>query len=370
MPDSPVEVWMVGPFPPPVHGMSAVNDAVRDLLLRAGVRPHVIDVAAPSLSNRSRARLARLPRAARGLIRLVGAGLTRPGVLYMSLSGGWGQLYELGFLLIARARRLERFVHHHSFAYLDSPRWLSRALVWVAGRDATHVVLCEHMEGLLRSVYGAKNVTVMSNASLVAKPRRDTVVANPRSQLRTIGMIGSLTEEKGVPDFLELVGLVQAAGLPVHARLAGPFSSEETKRRVLEQADRLHIDYLGPIYGESKEQFLRHLDVLVLPTRYANEAEPLVVLEALAHGTPVIAFGRGCIPGTIPPECGLVIDPGKSFSPAAIEQIRTWLREPARFAAASRAARTQYEAWQTKSNQQWEEILGRMTTSSGKERSA
>ena len=361
---------MVGPFPPPVHGMSAVNESVRTLLSRAGIRPHVIDVAAPSLSNRARARLARLPRAVRGLIRLVGADPTRSGVLYMSLSGGWGQLYELAFLLVARARRLERFVHHHSFAYLDSPRWLSRALVRVAGPDATHVVLCEHMAERLRAVYGAKNVAVVSNASLVAQPPGDVVVANPRSQLRTIGMIGSLTEEKGVLDYLELVGLVQAAGLPIHARLAGPFPSEQVKRKVLQQVARLQIDYVGPIYGGSKEQFLLGLDVLVLPTRYANEAEPLVVLEALAHETPVIAFGRGCIPRMVPPECGLVIDPRKSFSPTALEQIRTWLHDPARFSSASRSARGQYDAWQTKSNQQWEEILGRITRASEGERSA
>ncbi|MGK2925647.1 MAG: hypothetical protein ACSLE2_08490 [Lysobacterales bacterium] len=32
-------IVMVGAFPPPVHGMAAVNAAVRDALRQAGVRP-------------------------------------------------------------------------------------------------------------------------------------------------------------------------------------------------------------------------------------------------------------------------------------------------------------------------------------------
>lgn len=64
------KIVMAGPFPPPVHGMSMVNAAVRDALRQVGVTPTVIDLAAPSLDRSMAARLGRLPRVLRGLGRL------------------------------------------------------------------------------------------------------------------------------------------------------------------------------------------------------------------------------------------------------------------------------------------------------------
>ena len=61
---------MVGAFPPPTHGMAAVNAAVRERLLGAGVELLVIDVAAPSLDRSPMKRLGRLPKVLHGLVGL------------------------------------------------------------------------------------------------------------------------------------------------------------------------------------------------------------------------------------------------------------------------------------------------------------
>ena len=56
------QVTMVGTFPPPLHGMAAVNAAVRERLLAADARVRVIDTAPASLDRGMLARLGRLPR--------------------------------------------------------------------------------------------------------------------------------------------------------------------------------------------------------------------------------------------------------------------------------------------------------------------
>ena len=63
---------MVGPFPPPVHGMSTTNATVRAHLLALGANVAVLDTAAPSLDRSVCQRLARLPRVTGGLRRLAG----------------------------------------------------------------------------------------------------------------------------------------------------------------------------------------------------------------------------------------------------------------------------------------------------------
>src|SRR5659263_176212 len=102
---------MVGAFPPPMHGMAAVNGAVRTQLERMSVPIEEINIAAPSLDRSLTARLARLPK-----------------VL---------------FLLLARLHGMRIFLHHHSYAYLDQRKALLRILVYVAGSAATHIALSD-----------------------------------------------------------------------------------------------------------------------------------------------------------------------------------------------------------------------------------
>ncbi|EQD75263.1 Glycosyl transferase, group 1 domain protein, partial [mine drainage metagenome] len=68
-------------------------------------------------------------------------------------------------------------------------------------------------------------------------------------------------------------------------------------------------------------------EALVLPSEY--EAFGLVLLEALAHGTPVIASRVGGIPEFIEPErSGLLVPPGDAAALTdAMEQLRS---DPAR----------------------------------------
>ena len=97
--DRPRGIFLIGVQPPPTHGMAAINAAVRSELQRAGRPPEVIDLAAPSLSRSIRARLARFPKFWRGMSLLYRS--AKPGdTIYMSLSGGRGQFYELAFLIL------------------------------------------------------------------------------------------------------------------------------------------------------------------------------------------------------------------------------------------------------------------------------
>ena len=349
---------MVGAFPPPVHGMAAVNAAVRDELRQAGVTPFVTDIAAPSLGRSLVARLARLPRVLRGLGRLARQRALRGAILYMSVSGGFGQFYEIAFLLLGRLRGMRALLHHHSFAYLDKPSVLTRALVRVAGDDAVHITLSSGMAERLQRSYGAARAVPVSNAVLFGP----TGVQGDRpTQLATIGFLSNISATKGVFEFLDLIAAAGEAGLPLRARLAGPFQDAATERAVRARLDALPmVEYVGPQYGAAKDIFYSDIDALVFPTRYVNEAEPITVHEAMCRGIPVIAYGRGCIPEIVDPNCGLVIDPAAPFVPAALAQLEKWLREPAVFQAASMAAAAFFARTHSENGARWRTLLEEM----------
>lgn len=355
MTDDENSVVMVGAFPPPVHGMAAVNAAVRDALRQAGVTATVIDLAPPNLDRSLAARLGRLPRVLRGLGRLARQSALRGETLYMSVSGGLGQVYELAFLLLARLRGMRVFLHHHSFAYLGEPTWLAQVLVTSAGSRAVHVTQSRGMAQRLQVLYGAGHVVPISNAVLYP---REAGAARCRMAVRKLGFLSNLAAEKGVFEFLDLMATAEAAGLPVTGVLAGACQDQNMRDRVEQRLrSQRNLSYVGAVYGADKEQFLDAIDVLVFPTRYRNETEALVNHEAMSRGIPVIAYGRGCIPEIVSADCGLVIDPAEPFVPAALAKLESWLADPAAFQAASQAAAARFVRTYDENAARWRALL-------------
>ena len=67
------------------------------------------------------------------------------------------------------------------------------------------------------------------------------------------------------------------------------------------ERDSLHdvVEYVGPQYGASKYGWFYRADIFAFPTNYQNEAFPLVLLEALSTGCPVVTANVGGIPEII-----------------------------------------------------------------------
>jgi glycosyltransferase involved in cell wall biosynthesis len=326
-------VCLLGAFPPPVHGMALVNAAVRDELARHGARVIILDIAAASLDRRLSRRVRRIRRVGTALLaymRELAAG--RGETLYVGLSAGWGQLYEGLFVALARARGARVFLHHHSFAYVERttlPAWL---LFHVAGRAACHVVLCEAMASRLRQRYPVMSApTVISNAGLVVSPR-----ARVRTELRCVGFLGNVSRAKGLLDVLEVARRLAPHG--IRMRVAGPFEEENLREEVERAATELGtVEYLGPRYGDGKSEFFDSIDALLFPS-FLSEAAPLVVLEALASGVPVVARNRGCVRSMVGRDAGLVLDPDCDFISAAADRILSWRDRPDELVAASESA--------------------------------
>lgn len=334
-------ITMVGAFPPPVLGMAAINAAVRDMFVAAGASPLSLDVSATTLTRTLAVRLTRLPRIVRAVLTLLVGAHETGDSLYMSVSGGLGQLYEVVFVLCARMHGLRLYLHHHSFAYLNRPSLLSWLLFRLAGRSAVHIALSRHMAKRLKRLYRVKRAMPISNS--VFLPRLVPGQYPKRLELRTLGFMSNLSREKGLFEFLDLMRQVRASGLPVRALLAGPFqdaSTEEEARELLSTMEM--VDYVGPRYGQDKESFFSGIDVFVFPTHYRNEAEPIVIHEAMSRGIPVLAHGRGCIPEIVSPDSGFVIDPAAPFALMALTRIQEWVDCPEAYQRASRAAKSEF----------------------------
>jgi len=343
-------VIMVGTFPPPIHGMSWINESVRRDLLADGHDVRVINVAAKSLDRGLVSRLTKMARSFAGWGRLSKLRIPQSGVLlYLAMSGGIGQVYDGLFLLIGRAKKLRRVVHHHSYAYLDHENLLTRAVINMAGPHTVHVVLSQQMADLLIERYGVSEVRVVSNAIF-----EQQVSSRSRKTCRAIGYLGNICAAKGIQEFIDVARACLAHGTVSHVEVAGPCQEPEWQSRINELEKREHgFHYHGPVYGDMKERFFDAIDVLVFPTKYANEAEPLVVLEALNRGIPVVAWDRGAIAELIMDRAGCVVPRGQPFVDRAMEYITELTQSPAVFQGACRAAATSFAGRRSEATEGW-----------------
>lgn len=96
-------------------------------------------------------------------------------------------------------------------------------------------------------------------------------------------------------DIARRAGVRLKMAAAVHPGERAYFSDEIAP--LIEQSSRF-VEYLGEVGGDERAQLLRHARALIFPIDW-EEPFGMVMIEALACGTPVIAFGRGAVPEVI-----------------------------------------------------------------------
>ena len=280
-----------GPLPPPINGFSNVCGMMLDVL-RAKMPVEIYD-RAPNQRAPAIGVLKQLLKPLQYLATCVGR---RDTTLYLALSGGRGQLIDLLYVLVSKLFRRPVYIHHHSYSYINAPSRLSRCF-FAFVRNDSHIVLSPHMRSSLCRAYGlnARTVGVLSNAAFYRSDDARRVQPNQESAIH-LGFLSNITVEKGIVEFFGVLAELTRRGVAYHAHVAGPVApdAQEIFEKLLHST--ANVEYLGPLYGEDKDRFYAQLDVFLFPTQYANEAEPLVIYEAMQRGVYVIACDRGSIP--------------------------------------------------------------------------
>lgn len=257
------------------------------------------------------------------LMRLVWAKiLGRVDVLHIHLSN-WGSSYRKTTLAkIARIFGIPYTVHLHGSGFDEfwsaAPAHLSRAVSEIFNHSQQIIVLGHYWAQAIvsRLPQVADKIVILPNAT---KAGHQPQLAALDSRVR-ITCLGQLGERKGTSLLIEALGQLSSRN-DWTATIAGDGAIADARKQVqnLGLQDRIQIP--GWLSTSQADTLLTKTDVLVLPS-YAENL-PMVILEAFAHGVPVISTPIGAIPEVvIPDRTGLLVPVGNVKELAeAIERL-------------------------------------------------
>lgn len=345
--DGALDIVFVGALPPPVNGLSNANAATIRALTDAGQRVATFDLSPRSGGGRLKHHLSRVGAVLRALAAL--GGPSRAPLAYMPVDGGLGLIYGILFALLFRLQGAAIAAHHHSFAYIDRSSALVRLYLRLGPARQIHVFLCDEMRSAFERRYRPDlprlyEGLVLPNAFMM-RDAAGPPDEGPANAGLVIGHLSNLSVEKGTDLFLDLFEALGAAGVQVRARLAGPVEDAALLARIraigAHNPDR--FEYLGPVYGPEKTAFFDSLEIFVFPTRYRNEAQPLVLLEALARACVLLAIPRGCIACDHAESGGLLASGPDTFVTEAAAWVEDLAAAPARLQALRARARAHFD---------------------------
>ena len=216
-----------------------------------------------------------------------------------------------------------------------------RGYEWLQRRALRHhdavVAVSGPLARTLRAAgVAAERLTVLPNIAPSAGPALARPDARSRLGLANdawvVGWVGRLSHEKGLDVLLDALGGPQTG----QARLA--VLGDGPERAALgARADSLalapRVTWCGAV--PAADRYFSAFDLRVLSSR--TEGSPLVLLEAMAAGVPVVATTVGGVPEAVAPGQALLVPPEDPGALArAIARIRERPRGAARRAASAR----------------------------------
>lgn len=315
-----VRVLIVGQTPPPFLGLPIMLKILVDSEMRDVDMRHLRIVLSTNESQVGKFRWGKLFRLVRVIWQIIWARIVQaPEIMYFAPAAAsrTSMLRDVVILCSTRFLFPKTVFHYHasghSRLYERLPRWQK----WFFRRaffNAEGAIRLSELTPEDGKLLKARREYIVPNGiddpCAEIAPRCDGEFSNDRP-LRLL-FIALLCEPKGLLILLDACGRLAQRGVPFHLDVMGRFESDEFEARVRKRIAELNIEeqvaFLGVVTGEEKFKVFRRSDVHVHPTFF--DTFPVVLLEAMACGLPVVASRWSGIPSIVDDgQTGFIVPP-------------------------------------------------------------
>ena len=360
------KMLFVGSPPPPYHGQAIITQIVFEtefasidpMFYTARFSEELSDVGGVSLKK-----LLVLVKC--WWVMLIYALGNRKAELYYCAGSAYMVPFFRDILLLGTVGKLfkKRYVHYHSGglpSWLAESKWRDKLGKWIYDGTRSQSIACSN------------NVEVPSGNNFIMELPNGLEVPESSIETRTSDAklkflyVGALRETKGVMVLLEAVkvlvnkGYTNSFTLEVMGEWISASEKEKCEQVLVENESLVeYVNYLGRVTGDAKWNVFSEVDVFVFPTFYESENMPLVVIEALGSGLPVISTNWRSIPGLVEQEVtGFLVEP-KNVTELA-ERMEWFLNNREKVLSLGSSARSIYEQKYSKKafQKRLREILG------------
>jgi glycosyltransferase involved in cell wall biosynthesis len=242
----------------------------------------------------------RLSLALRAWLALLGLLLQRRVRLVHSHMAMRGSFWRKSvFNATARAFGVPVLAHLHGSEFRQFHAALSPRLQQRVAREfeacAEVLVLSPEWAGFVQGIAPRAHVRVLPNYV-----RMPAAVASTAAGAtgEVVGLfLGVVGQRKGVFDLLPALAQALRLAPGLRLRIGGNGDVDAARARARELGVDGQVEFLGWVSGDTKAQALAAAQFYVLPSH--NEGLPMSLLEAMAHGLPVISTRVGGIPGLV-----------------------------------------------------------------------
>ena len=241
----------------------------------------------------------------------------RPDVVYLPLSQGlWGFVRDAAFINISWLMRRRIIAHFHGGGFGEFYEKSRRPIKLLIRSSLRHIslliVLAESLKSVFDGLVEKEKIRVVYNG--IDAKEFQSVESNPENGDRVVKVLylSKKSKAKGVYDFLRTIPLVTRKEKDVRFILAGdsvvseefPWhtgrmcnTEKEIREFIRENGLTDVIDIRGEVTGSDKRKVFAESDIFVMPSY--SEGMPIVILEAMAAGLPVVATRVGALPEII-----------------------------------------------------------------------
>ncbi len=202
-------------------------------------------------------------------------GVKWAGRAAMKLSEGWSVPFVI-------TEHLSSMLYAQELGDGTAPTWQTSLLREALKRAACVVTVADEQVGDLAPYFGTDYVH--QTISNIVDTDFFYPIVRQRTDTFRYCAVGHFSPIKGYDLLAEAFRMLQRQGVKASLTLVGQGTDKAACRRLF--ADLTDVCFLGATDKEGVRQVLHASDALVLPTR--SEAQPLVLLEAMSTGMPVV----------------------------------------------------------------------------------